>query len=42
MAHSSIGGPLAPLIAAMPKLMTMLETSKGQVEITLLDRQLYE
>ena len=26
----------------MPKLITMLDTSKAQDEITLLDRQLYE
>ena len=42
MAHSSKGGPMVPLSAPMPKLMTMLETSQAQDEITLLERQLHE
>ena len=33
---------MAPLSAPMPKLMTMLETSQAQDEITLLERQLHE
>ena len=33
---------MAPLSAPMPKLMTMLETSQAQDEITLLERQLNE
>ena len=41
-AHSSIGGTLAPLSEPMPKLMTMLETSQAQDEITLLERQLHD
>ena len=42
MAYSSIGRPMAPLSAPMPKLMTMLETSQAQDKITLLERQLHE
>ena len=42
MVHSSIGDPMAPLSAPVPKLMTMLETSPAQDDITLLERQLHE